>query len=129
VNDGPMVTLDHTEVVRAVQHAMAVQLQRDGRLEKDMELGMVFYSDVPEQMYVLGSVQRCGRTLFELKGDRPQLCAVATQLALTKLTPAERSGLAAAADVHWRTVQFTSDGQSFDRFLVDVAFRRRGQPQ
>lgn len=124
-----LVTLDHSEVVRAVQRAMAEQLQRDGRLEADMELGLVFYSTTPDDMRIVGTVRRYGQTLFELTGSRAQLSAVAAQLALSKLASAERKGLEAAADVRWRTVQFADENETFDRFIVDVAFRGRVEVQ
>lgn len=124
---GRLVTVDHNEMVRAVQQAMAQQLQKDGRLRPGMELGLIFFSQRADEVQVVGRVRSAGQVLFELKGARPHLSAVATQLALAKLSPAERSGLQPSARVHWRTVRFTSEQESIDRFMVDVEFQP--QPQ
>lgn len=119
-----MVTVDHTELIAGVQQVMVEQLRRDGRLSRDMELGLLFYAHTPDNVHVVGRVRRCGEVLFELKGSGPHLCAVATQLALEKLRPEERRALAPTAEVRWRTIRFTgeSEADALDRFMVDVQF-------
>jgi hypothetical protein len=118
------IALDHNELVRAVQQAMAAQLARDGYTEPGIELGLLFSSHREDDLTVIGSVRRHGQVLCELKGSRNQLCAIATQLALTKLTLGERQGLRQPARVRWRVVHFTDDsgGEGEDRFMADVEF-------
>lgn len=123
-----VVTLDHSDLVSGVQRAMAEQLRRDGRLQSGMEIGLVFCLLTREEISVCCTVRRFGQALFELKGGRPQLCAVATQLALDKLEPDERRGLEPLAQVHWRAVRFTDGDGSADRFLADVEFYERVFP-
>jgi hypothetical protein len=117
-----VVTLEHSELVRGVQQAMAAQLRRDGRLQPGMELGLLFYAPAPDDLYVVGRVKQGPTVLFELKGHKPQLSAIAADLALARLTPAEQRTLRPSVDVRWRVVQFTGEDEVVDRFLADVAF-------
>jgi hypothetical protein len=118
------IALDHDELVQAVQQAMTAQLARDGYTEPGTELGLVFASHREDDLTVIGSVRRHGQVLCELNGSRNQLCAVATQLALTKLPLLERQGLRPPARVRWRVVHFTGDaeGEAEDRFMANVEF-------
>lgn len=125
MEDERIVSLDHTDLIRAVQQAMAGQLRRDGRLRPGSELGLFFYATGPDDLHVVGRVRQGSQVLFELTGRKPHLSAVATQLALDRLSPDERQGLAPEARVSWRNVRFTGDGEPLDRFFVDVAFSRR----
>jgi hypothetical protein len=120
-----LVSLDHSEIVSGVQTALAKQLQRDGRLEKEMELGLLFYAKKPDDLSLVAKVSRHGKVLFELKGGRPHLAAVAIQLALDKLSPLERCQLEPQAQVRWRAIKFTGDESTLERFMVDVEFRKR----
>jgi len=120
-----LVTLDHSEVVHALQTALAKQLQRDGRLEREMELGLHFYAQAPDDMSLVAKVCRHGKLLFELKGGRPHLAAVVTQLALDKLSSIERYQLEPTATVRWRAMKFSGDETTIERFMVDVEFRKR----
>jgi|GEM_PF-5232327 len=119
------ISLDHAELVRAVQQAMVDQLRRDGRLGPGLELGLLFYADTPDDMQVVGRVREGSKVLFELTGRKPQLSALATQMALAKLESEERQMLAPEATVEWRSVRFSGEGEPLDRFFADVAFRRR----
>ncbi len=123
-----MVSLGHQELVGGVQRAVAQQLQRDGRLQAGMELGLVFCLHTPQDMSVSCTVRRYGQILFELNGGRSQLCAVATQLALDKLEPEERSGLEPQAQVRWRALRFTGEHEHMDQFVAEVEFRERFSP-
>lgn len=120
-----VITLDHSELVGAVQRAMAEQLRRDGRLGPEMELGLLFYADSPDDVHVVGRVRQGARVLFELKGRKPQLTALATRLALDRLPAEERRELVLSAEVAWRAVRFTAGGEQLDRFMADVTFRKR----
>jgi hypothetical protein len=125
VQSDRLVSLDHSEIVLGVQTALAKQLQRDGRLEQEMELGLLFYAEKPDDMRLVAQVCRHGQLLFELKGGRPHLAAVATQLALDKLSPTERSQLEPKAEVRWRAIKFSGTDTTLERFMVDVEFRKR----
>lgn len=107
---------------------MAAQLARDGKLTADMELGLIFYTQDPEDLQVVGQVRQHGQVLFELKGNKGQLAAVATQLALAKLPPAVRGQLGSSAAVRWRLVHFADEEESFDRCMADVEFQSRALP-
>jgi hypothetical protein len=74
---------------------------------------------------LVAQVCRQGKLLYELKGGRLQLAAVATQLALDKLSPIERSQLKPNAEVRWRAIKFTDGETKLERFMVDVEFRKR----
>ena len=126
MEDVRIVSLDHSELISAVQQAMAGQLRRDGRLLPGAELGLLFYASSPDDLHVVGRVRQGSQVLLELTGRKAQLSAVATQLALDRLPPAERRCLAPDARVEWRNVRFTGDGEPLDRFFADVTFRRRG---
>lgn len=119
------VTVLHSDLVAAVQAAMVDQLRRDGRLEEGMELGLTFYSAAGDDVAVLGKVRRGGEVLFELEGGRDELCALATRVALDRLTPEEIRQLQPPAEVHWRTVRFSTPKETMDRFFIDVRFQRR----
>ena len=119
------VQLDHSEIIRATQKAMVSQLHRDGRLPKGAELGLTFYSHSPEDMQVLGTLRLGGRVLHRLRGTRQQLCAIATQSALDRRSGAEKRGYLPQAQVRWRLVEFRSDDEIVDRFIVDVEFQER----
>lgn len=119
------VTLAHSELIGAVQQAMVDQLRRDGRLRSDMELGLVFYSESADDICVRGTVRRLGRVVYELQGARAQLAAVATQLALQKLSPDHRRAIVPGAQVRWRAVRFLAGTEEMERFMVDVHFQTR----
>lgn len=120
-----VVTLDHTDLVRAVQEAMAAQLRRDGKLRSGMELGLTFYATTTDDLHVVGRVRQGGRVLHELTGRKSHLSAVAAQLALNRLKPGERQNLLPTAAVHWRVVRLTDADESLDRFMADVHFLHR----
>lgn len=121
----PIISVQHEELIQAVQLAMAAQLERDGYLTPDTELGLLFYAERPDEMRVVGSVRRAGQTLFQLKGDRSDLCAVAARLALEKLSPRESRGLTSSASVRWRTFRLNEGPEPVDRFLAEVEFQYR----
>lgn len=117
-----VISLLHSEVVRAVQEALAQQLTRDGKASPGQELGLTFYALTADQMTVVCDVREGGRTLFQMQGGPAQLAAVAASLALRRLSPAERQAVAGEALVRWRSVRLASDGEAIDRFFVDVTF-------
>ena len=119
------IQLDHTEIIRATQQAMIAQLRRDGRLTPGMELGLTFSAPTYGDIYVTGTVRRDGQALHELTGRRPQLCAIATQVALDKLSRQEQRSYLPEARVHWRIVRFSDDTGVMDKFVVDVEFQER----
>lgn len=121
----PTISVQHEELVQAVQLAMAAQLERDGYLTPDTELGLLFYAERPEEMRVVGSVRRGGQILFQMKGSRADLCAVAANLALGKLSPAQSRGLSSSASVRWRTFRLTEGPEPVGRFLAEVEFQYR----
>lgn len=121
----PTVALEHDELVQAVQQAMAEQLRRDGRLRPGAELGLVFWANRDDDLNVRGTIRAGGRTLFELKGNRSHLAAVAAQLALSKLDPALKRSVESAAQVRWRAVRLTGFEENIDRFTADVEFSYR----
>lgn len=121
----PTISVQHEELVQAVQVAMAAQLERDGYLTGDTELGLLFYAQRSDEMTVVGSVRRGGQTLFQLKGSRADLCALAAQLALDKLSPRETRGLGSNASVRWRTFRLEDGPEPVDRFLAEVEFQYR----
>lgn len=118
----PSIALEHHELVRAVQEAMAQQLRRDGRLNGDAELGLVFFTDRGNDLRVKGIVRRAGETLWELSGGRTQLSAIATELALSKLPPRLHRSLQSTAVVRWRALRFVDENEEVDRFAADVEF-------
>lgn len=120
-----VVSLLHSEVVRAVQEALAQQLTRDGKAAPGQELGLTFYAITADQMTVVCDVREGGRTLFQMQGGPAQLAAVAAGVALRRLSPAERRSIAGEASVRWRSVRLASDGEEIDRFFVDVTFPLR----
>lgn len=117
-----VISLLHSEVVRAVQEALAQQLTRDGKASPGQELGLTFYALTADQMTVVCDVREGGRTLFQMQGGPAQLAAVAATIALRRLSPAERKAIAGEASVRWRSVRLASGGEAIDRFLVDVTF-------
>lgn len=117
-----VISLLHSEVVRAVQEALAQQLTRDGRAAPGQELGLTFYALTADQMTVVCDVRGGGRRLFQMHGGPAQLAAVAAGVALGRLSPTERKSIAGDATVRWRSVQFTGGGEAVDRFFVDVTF-------
>jgi hypothetical protein len=120
-----VISLLHTQLVQGVQAALAAQLKRDGLARPGMELGLTFYLIPPDRVSVRCRVEEGGTPLFEMVGGPPELAAIATNLALAKLDPTERRGLLPAATVHWRSVRFSADGESVDRFFADVRFTSR----
>lgn len=120
-----LIQLDHSEVVAAVQRVMFAQLYRDGRYQRDMELGLTFYAESVGAMRVEGTVRHQGQVLYALAGSSSDLCAIATDLALSKLAPEESRGYRPAASVRFRVVKFTGDEGSIDRIMVDVEFQGR----
>jgi hypothetical protein len=129
VREERVISLLHSEVVRAVQEALAQQLRRDGRAAPGQELGLTFYATTPDQMTVLCDVRAGGRSQFQLKGGPAQLVAVAAGAALQRLTASERKRVAGDATVRWRSVRLASGGEALDRLFVDVTFPLRPQPE
>lgn len=119
------VQLDHSEIIKATQKAMFTQLSRDGRLPQGADLGLMFYSQSPGDMQVLGTLRLGGQVLHQLRGTRQQLCAIATQTALDRLSAVEQRGCLPQAQVHRRQVTFKGEDTVLDRFFVDVEFRER----
>lgn len=124
-----VISLLHSEVVRAVQEAMAGQLIRDGKAAPGRELRLTFYALSADQMTVVCDVREAGRTSFQMHGGPAQLAAVAAGVALRRLGPAERKAVSGDASVRWRSVRFTDQGAAIDRFFVDVTFRLRSGPK
>jgi hypothetical protein len=122
IQDERVISLLHSELVRAVQAALANQLIRDGKAEPDQELGLTFYALAHDQLEVLCAVRAKGRTLLQMRGGPSQLAAVAASEALKRLSPAERQRIAGDAIVRWRLVQFSGGGEAVDRFFADVTF-------
>jgi len=120
-----LISLDHSEIVHGVQMALTRQLERDGRLGQGLELGLLFYAEKHDGLNLVAQVRHNGKLLFELKGGRPHLAAVATQLALDKLPPMERSQFEPNASVRWRAIKFTGNESTLERFMVDVEFHKR----
>lgn len=120
-----VISLLHSEVIRAVQQALAQQLSRDGRAAPGQELGLTFYAPTAEQMSVVCEVREGGRPLFEMRGGPAQLAGVAAGVALLRLSTAEQRRIAGDASVHWRSVRLASGGEALDRFFVDVTFTLR----
>ncbi|HLO02194.1 MAG TPA: hypothetical protein VK191_03690 [Symbiobacteriaceae bacterium] len=121
-----VISLLHSEVIRAVQEALAQQLKQDGKAAPGQELGLTFYASTADQMTVVCEVREGGRPLFQMQGGPAQLAAVAAGVALRRLSPAERRRVAGDAAVRWRSVRLDSGGgEALDRFFVDVTFPLR----
>lgn len=120
-----LIQLDHSEVVKAVQVAMVRQLHRDGRYFEDMELGLTIYAPSLDDAHATASVRYKGKDLFNMEGNRSQLCAVVTDLALSKLAKGESQRYRPQASVRWRMVRLSDEDGSKDIIVADVEFCER----
>lgn len=113
------------EIVRGVRNAMVDQLKKERKLRPGMEIGLIFSSSDPGNMEVEASIILARQAPIIMRGDRRQISAVITNIALNRLAPGESRDYKPEVTVRFRSTRFTDDEGSLDTFFAEVEFHDR----